>query len=335
MYKLSIVVPTYNRANFLRSSTVSILESIQGHEEQVEFLISNNGSTDHTEEVVTSLMQEFPHITYFKNDVTLRPDEHFPQAVSRASGEFYWLIGDDDYLEKNAVPEVLKRLDRGHNLVICNFSVWTKDLSNKLAEIGLDLKDDHSIKAPDQLLSYFEISLGYISSIIGRRSDVMSFSDQILAPFRQFTFPMVFPLYSSLIKECNAAFISSPVLRNRSGNSTESTDWYLYYATGTTTIFNGLRKTGYSRWAVRAANNKVLAGYIIFVTIEYKLQKILTLKKVTRLLRSYWSYPLFWLVCVPIIVLPFKVISPFRDTLRKLPARVKSFYSGSLADHSE
>lgn len=331
MHKLSIVVPTYNRARFLRESVPTIVASIQdafdqGHEGRVELVISNNASTDDTDEAVRSLMQGYKGIKYFKNEVTCKPDAHFPQAIARATGEFYWLVGDDDALEKSAVTEVLKRLDQGRNLVICNYSVWSKDMSTELNRSGLEFKEDRVFTDPNEVLSAFEISMGYISAIVGRREDVLSFQEDELAPFRRFTFPLVYPLYASLLKECSVALISTPVVRNRSGNTTESTDWFHYYATGTTTIFNGLRKLGYSRKAVRTANRKILAGYIVFVSIEYKLQKLFTPARWKTLVRSYGTYPLFWGACAPLFALPHRAVQPFSGRLRKLPAWVKRFY---------
>ena len=57
MKKLSICIPTFNRGDFLKRLLVDILENERSHE--VEIVISDNASTDNTDEVVEFFKDKF------------------------------------------------------------------------------------------------------------------------------------------------------------------------------------------------------------------------------------------------------------------------------------
>ena len=102
--KLSICIPTYNRANCLRNC----LESISCNEDifinQVDICISNNGSSDFTEEVIDEYKEKLP-IIRSSNNKNIGIPRNFLKVVSMANSEFIWLIGDDDLL----LPDSLKK----------------------------------------------------------------------------------------------------------------------------------------------------------------------------------------------------------------------------------
>tara|TARA_B100001057_G_scaffold490690_1_gene579473 strand:+ start:561 stop:1589 length:1029 start_codon:yes stop_codon:yes gene_type:complete len=102
--KLAICIPTYNRANCLRNC----LESISCNEDifinQVDICISNNGSSDFTEEVIDEYKEKLP-IIRSSNNKNIGIPRNFLKVVSMANSEFIWLIGDDDLL----LPDSLKK----------------------------------------------------------------------------------------------------------------------------------------------------------------------------------------------------------------------------------
>ena len=107
---LSICIPTYNRARFLAQAIESVLSQATEH---TELVVSDNGSTDETHDLVRQYQKQFPRITYFRHAETVGRDQNYLQAVEAAHGEYCWLLGDDDVLEENAVERLLTHLCRG------------------------------------------------------------------------------------------------------------------------------------------------------------------------------------------------------------------------------
>jgi len=92
--KLSICIPQYNRIDFL-------LKSLHLIEKQtfpdIEVIVSDDCSTDNTQEAITTLIPnyKFPLI-YKRNTVNLGYDRNFRQSIELSSGEYVIVIGNDD-----------------------------------------------------------------------------------------------------------------------------------------------------------------------------------------------------------------------------------------------
>lgn len=86
----SVVISTFNRANYLSDSINSVLA--QSTAEDIEVIIIDDGSTDNTEEVVASFKDR--RIRYFKRDKSgIAAARNFAAGVSRS---LYTVIHDDD-----------------------------------------------------------------------------------------------------------------------------------------------------------------------------------------------------------------------------------------------
>lgn len=110
MIKISICIPTYNRSKHLNNCLESIFSIQSNKKVQLEVCVSDNGSLDDTEEVVKK-MQSRMTIKYNRNPVNLGIPQNFLNAVDLASGEFAWLIGDDDLIMPNMLDKLLALLD--------------------------------------------------------------------------------------------------------------------------------------------------------------------------------------------------------------------------------
>lgn len=103
--KLSICIPTWNRAELLRLFLENLATEIRGLESEVEIVIADNASTDHTAEVVA---QSGLPIVYGKQPKTVGITKNIFFAVcDLAHCEFTWLLGDDDLILPGGIRRVL------------------------------------------------------------------------------------------------------------------------------------------------------------------------------------------------------------------------------------
>lgn len=104
---LSICVPTYNRAELLRGCLECLANEIAPFGDEVEIIVSDNCSTDHTREVVEQMSKK-AKIRYNRNNANLGFAGNIRVLVEKlATGEFRWIIGDDDIIRKGGVEKVL------------------------------------------------------------------------------------------------------------------------------------------------------------------------------------------------------------------------------------
>lgn len=95
---VSICIPTYNRSSNLRKTIESIVIQQEFVDKKVEIVISDNASTDNTEEVGREYANKYENISYFRNKENIR-DKNFPLVLSRANGVLRKL--NNDTLEIN------------------------------------------------------------------------------------------------------------------------------------------------------------------------------------------------------------------------------------------
>jgi glycosyltransferase involved in cell wall biosynthesis len=100
----SIVIPTFNRAEYLERAIACIL--IQNFK-NFELIICDNDSLDNTKEVVSSFKDK--RIKYFRNKTNIGWIRNLKKGISIAKGEYIILHGDDDFmLFPTALSEVYK-----------------------------------------------------------------------------------------------------------------------------------------------------------------------------------------------------------------------------------
>lgn len=108
--KLSIVVPTKNRHYYLKY-LVHYFKSINS--KHIELIICDNSSIDLRQKFSTFLKKiNDERIKYFEEDKEMSQTENCDLAVSKASGEYISLLGDDDIFSKH----ILNYIDQ-----------WSKD----------------------------------------------------------------------------------------------------------------------------------------------------------------------------------------------------------------
>lgn len=104
---LSICIPTYNRAGFLRECLSSINpEELDG---RVEVVVSDNASTDDTLAVLDAFQATHP-LRYIVQPENLGPDRNFDAVVAEARGEYCWLLGSDDVVQPGGVSALVAAL---------------------------------------------------------------------------------------------------------------------------------------------------------------------------------------------------------------------------------
>lgn len=105
--KLSISIPTYNRAPLLKELLESIKVQTQKYSDSanhIKVYVFSNNSTDETEEVV---LNAGLNIEYQKNATNIGGDLNIHQAYIIPQGEYVWVIGDDELIPDGTINYIL------------------------------------------------------------------------------------------------------------------------------------------------------------------------------------------------------------------------------------
>lgn len=159
--KLSLCIATYNRAGYIGQTLDAILSQLTP---QVELVIVDGASQDDTPALMSEYVKRYPQIVYYREPLNSGVDGDFDKAVTYASGEYCWLMSDDDIIAPGAVAAVLARLDDQPQIVIVNSQIRDKHLSVVLKARQLQFDTDRNY-GPQDHERFFSDTGSYLSFI--------------------------------------------------------------------------------------------------------------------------------------------------------------------------
>lgn len=115
---LSICVPTYKKADWVKASLLNTLSQVQAMEPGlVEVVVSDDASTDHSPQVLKELQLQYSQfLRVYYQDKNLGNNANYVFTLSQAQGQFVWLVGNDDFLRPGAVKKVLSAIQANPHL---------------------------------------------------------------------------------------------------------------------------------------------------------------------------------------------------------------------------
>ena len=99
--KVSVIMPTYNRASMLREAIESFIN--QDYDNS-ELIILNNGSTDETYEILSDY-HHHPKIKINHRTENLLPPNNFNWLLTQTTGDLICHLHDDDRLTKDSLTK--------------------------------------------------------------------------------------------------------------------------------------------------------------------------------------------------------------------------------------
>ena len=160
MPQVSVIIPTRNRANLLAEAIDSVLQQTFT---DFELIIVDDGSTDHTAEVVCRYQDE--RIAYFRQDKQERGAAR-NRGVALSQAEFITFLDDDDwYLPRKLECQVQAlRADANAGIVI---SGW-----DRVSEAGEIVRSERPWLHHPQvaLRDWLFAAMAHVAAVLIRRS---------------------------------------------------------------------------------------------------------------------------------------------------------------------
>lgn len=103
MPKISVIIPVYNTEEFLKDCLDSLVEQT---EKDIEIIIIDDGSTDHSPEIEEKYQKKYPNIKLYKNERNLGQSETRNRGIDLAEGDYIAFLDSDDYVN----PEMYEEL---------------------------------------------------------------------------------------------------------------------------------------------------------------------------------------------------------------------------------
>src|SRR6266481_7201740 len=153
MPKVSVIIPTHNRAEFLRSAITSVLNQTY---QNFEIIVVDDASTDKTREIITSFDDQ--RIKYIRHEVNKGDAGSRNTGILNSSSDYLAFLDDDDQW----LPEKLQtQMDLLINSATDVGGVFTGTLridgaTGKISETRI----------PERGINSFEAIFGFTDSVI-------------------------------------------------------------------------------------------------------------------------------------------------------------------------
>lgn len=163
MPRVSVAVPTYNCERYIGQSIESLLGQTYG---DFELVISDNASTDGTEEICRQYAAKDARIRYVRRPDNIGGPGNFRYVFSLCQGELHKWSTADDFWDKTYIEKCIKVLDAEPDVVLCYSKTRLIDAdSQKISdyEDNLDLRDAEPAARFKKLLT----SIGLCNAHLG------------------------------------------------------------------------------------------------------------------------------------------------------------------------
>lgn len=113
---ISVIIPNYNHAKFLKERIDSILNQTF---QDFELIILDDCSTDNSREIIESYRQ-LPNVSIFYNSKNSgSPFKQWKKGIKLAKGKYIWIAESDDFAEPTFLERMMQILEKGNGLAYC------------------------------------------------------------------------------------------------------------------------------------------------------------------------------------------------------------------------
>jgi len=178
---ISVVIPSHNATELL-AQTLRQLILIKKNHATLEICVSDNSENDNTYDFLRNNHEIWSEIKYKKADDSKLLDENILSAVSMASNEYVWLLGDDDIPSLDSIKEIEDVIDaRAPGIIIMNSSSFYDDIVIEKERHPADKDLCFDKTENNEFLQELGSYVTFISSIVIKKSiwDSVSMSKYI------------------------------------------------------------------------------------------------------------------------------------------------------------
>jgi len=123
--KVSIGMPVWNSEEFIELALDSLLSQ---DFKDFELIISDNASTDKTEEICKEYAERDSRIKYYRNEINIGAEANFKKVLDIANAPYFMWAAYDDLWEPSFISEMVNVLDNNKSVIL---AFCIKDMIDK------------------------------------------------------------------------------------------------------------------------------------------------------------------------------------------------------------
>ena len=328
---LSICVPTFNRAISLERTLGMIISQMDGYESIIEVVILDNCSPDDTEEVARQYAEKYNYIRYYKNHENIGFDRNVDSVIKKSSGEFVWILADDDYIEQNSIGKIINVIVNNSeaNFILLNYALYKDDFKTFVSNSRVNALSNCIAIDGNDFYSKAVFANSFVSSNVFRRASwVNAKPDQYYD-----TGWIHFYVARDILLDSKSYIISDRIVRQgrdisrlRIRSRTEY-DIYMKVFFEFLTFVYQLPQKGYNK-SIYVLGKKLFKGetlrQIVFLKISLSNYDLKYFFTIAYRMINYYKFDIsFWVIDLPVLFLPNNFIRSMYNFAKPMYVKYK------------
>jgi glycosyltransferase involved in cell wall biosynthesis len=133
--KFTIIIPCYNSEKWI---TQCVLSALKQTYKNLEVIFVDNESTDGSVDLVKKIQSEYSELmmSSAKNIYRHSYQEPVEEALRLASGDYFTILGSDDYLDENYIQNIYNILSKTNKISIMQSPLYcVRESENKVVNV--------------------------------------------------------------------------------------------------------------------------------------------------------------------------------------------------------
>jgi glycosyltransferase involved in cell wall biosynthesis len=148
--RISVLIPTYNYARYLPEAIESVLEQDR---RDLELLISDDGSTDGSAELIAAYAAKDSRIRFQIHPTNLGMVQNWNWCLSEARGEYIkFLFGDDKLATRHALGKLLELLETTPSATLAASARYVVGETSEILELWDDFRQSGVHNGPEVIV---------------------------------------------------------------------------------------------------------------------------------------------------------------------------------------
>ncbi len=140
---VSIIIPTFNRQDFIEDAIISAINQTY---KNLEVVIVDNSSSDNTLLIIEKYAKKDDRIRYYVNNENIGPVYNWEKCINYAQGEYIKILWSDDLIATSYLEDTLAYFDENTAFVMSGYKIFDFEKKIDLYNSIFQYKNYHTLE---------------------------------------------------------------------------------------------------------------------------------------------------------------------------------------------